>query len=137
MFQPAYHSSPIHAKIKVEPTMGASTVKEESLSEEPEHEPSVIDTIIQYQNTEQSHICMHVLTFSSLAVSSCPYRRVEMELNRQFQSAFILSGVPISRLRLCRYITLTVSTGFECRGGRLSVTVVTHYENNNGNNNTN
>ena len=54
MFQPAYHSSPIHAKIKVEPTMGASTVKEESLSEEPEHEPSVIDTIIQYQNTEQS-----------------------------------------------------------------------------------
>jgi hypothetical protein len=34
--------------------MGASTVKEESLSEEPEHEPSVIDTIIQYQNTEQS-----------------------------------------------------------------------------------
>ena len=71
------------------------------------------------------HICMHVLTFSSLAVSSCPYRRVEMELNRQFQSAFILSGVPISRLRLCRYITLTVSTGFECRGGRLSVTVVT------------
>jgi hypothetical protein len=53
MFQPAYHSS-IHAKIKVEPTMGASTVKEESLSGEPEHEPSVIDTIMQYQNTEQS-----------------------------------------------------------------------------------
>jgi hypothetical protein len=37
MFQPAYHSSPIHAKIKVEPTMDASTVKGESLSEEPEY----------------------------------------------------------------------------------------------------
>ena len=34
--------------------MDASTVKEESLSEEPEHEPSVIDTSMQYQNTEQS-----------------------------------------------------------------------------------
>ena len=54
MFQPAYHSSPIHAKIKVKSTMDASTVKEESLSEEPEHEPSVIDTSMQYQNTEQS-----------------------------------------------------------------------------------
>ena len=54
MIQPVYHSSPIHAKIKVEPTMDASTVKEESLSEEPEHEPSVIDTSMQYQNTEQS-----------------------------------------------------------------------------------
>jgi hypothetical protein len=31
------HSFPIHAKIKVEPTMDASTVKEESLSEEPEY----------------------------------------------------------------------------------------------------
>jgi hypothetical protein len=54
MFQPAYHSSPIHAKIKVKSTMDTSTVKEESLSEEPEHEPYVIDTSMQYQNTEQS-----------------------------------------------------------------------------------
>jgi hypothetical protein len=54
LFQPAYHSSPIHAKIKVKSTMDASTVKEESLSEEPEHESSVIDTSMQYQNTEQS-----------------------------------------------------------------------------------
>jgi hypothetical protein len=69
------------------------------------------------------HICMQVLTLSSLALSSCPYRRVEMELNRQFPSAFTLSGVPIYRPRLCRYITLTVSTGFERRGGRLSETV--------------
>ena len=52
MFQPAYHSSPIHAKIKVESTMDTSTVKEESLSEEPEHEPSLIDASMQYQNTE-------------------------------------------------------------------------------------
>ena len=69
------------------------------------------------------HICMQVLTLSSLALSSCPYIKVEMELNRQFPSAFTLSGVPISRPRLCRYIALSVSTDFECRGGRLSGTV--------------
>ena len=68
------------------------------------------------------HICMQVLTLSSLALSSCPYIKVEMELNRQFPSAFTLSGVPISRPRLCRCITLSVSTDFECRGGRLSGT---------------
>ena len=74
MFQPAYHSSPIHAKIKVKSTMDASTVKEESLSEEPEHEPSVIDTSMQYQNTEQSSMMIQVKLCSKLIIQSNPYR---------------------------------------------------------------